>query len=255
MLFGRQTIGSIAQVFTALSVDTVDVLFYKHFGFRTDHYGSSVGGYLQVLESVDDDSLRALLGELVRETPAIRVSADTMFVFDAAWRELERWLLHDGWTIESGQLVRLTPAAEEVTGVRDSLLEELQSSTLDRDGAITSCIEDAAKMFVADPPDYNSSITKVRIALETAARRSAATLAAAGKGSYSNDSWGKALEFLRTTKVLEQEEEQILARVYTFISQGAHVPAGITHEEWARLARTFGLGACYFLVKKHIAAT
>lgn len=254
MIFGRQTVGSIAQVLAALSLDTVDVLFYKHFGFQTDYYGSSIRGYLQALQVVDDDSLRVLVGELVRETAAVRLCADARYVFDAAWRELERWLLHDGWTIENGQLVRLAPAAEEVTGVRDKLLEELQSSTLDSDDAIATCIEDAAKMFVADPPDYNSSITKVRIALETTARRSATTLAA-GKGTYSNDSWGKAIEFLRTAKVLEPEEEQVLARVYTFISQGAHVPAGITHEEWARLARTFGLGACYFLLKKHIAAT
>jgi hypothetical protein len=43
----------------------------------------------------------------------------------------------------------------------------------------------------------------------------------------------------------------MLARVYTFISPGAHTPTGVTQEEWARLARTFGLGACFFLVKKH----
>ena len=253
MIFGRQTVGSIAQVLAAVSDDAVDVLFYKHLGFQTDLYGNGIRGYLQALQFTDDDSLRALACELIRETTAIRATADVRLVFDAAWRELERWLLHDGWTIENGELLRLAPVAEEVTGVRDKLLEELLSSGLDSDGAIAACIEDAAKMFVADPPDYNSSITKVRIALETTARRSATILAAAGRGDYPEDSWGKALQFLKNGGLLERQEEEVLARVYTFISDGAHVPTGITHEEWARLARTFGLGACYFLLKKHVA--
>jgi hypothetical protein len=45
----------------------------------------------------------------------------------------------------------------------------------------------------------------------------------------------------------------MLARVYTFISPGAHIPKGITEEEWARLSRTFALGACFFVLKKHLA--
>jgi hypothetical protein len=253
MVFGRQTIGSIVQVLSAVNIDAVDVLFYKYFGFHTDDCGSGTKAYLNVFHHADEDQVRGIVGELIRETGAIRASADSRLVFDAAWRELERWLLHDGWTTENVLLVRLAPAAEEVTGVRDRLLEELQVSGLDGDGVITDLVEEAARMFVADPPDYNSSITKVRIALETIARRSATNLASAGKGAYSEDSWGKALEFLRDAHVLERQEEEVLARVYTFISPSAHVPTGITHEEWARLARTFGLGGCYFLLKKHAA--
>ncbi len=70
---------------------------------------------------------------------------------------------------------------------------------------------------------------------------------------YSEYTWGKALHLLRTTGVIEPQEEEILSRVYTFISPGAHVPKGITAEEWARLARTFGLSSAYFLLRKFLA--
>ena len=43
-------------------------------------------------------------------------------------------------------------------------------------------------------------------------------------GGYPDDSWGKALQFLRAAGIIEPQEEEILARVYTFISPGAHVP-------------------------------
>ena len=102
-----------------------------------------------------------------------------------------------------------------------------------------------------EPPDYNDSTTKVRIALETTARRAATQRAAAGGAPYPADTWGNALAYLRNAGVLEVDEEQMLARVYTFISPGAHIPAGVTDEEWARLARTFALSSCYFLLKKH----
>ena len=107
---------------------------------------------------------------------------------------------------------------------------------------------------MAVPPDYNGSTTKVRIALETVARRAAAAVARKKGGGYPNDSWGKALQFLRSDGVIEAGEEEILARVYTFISPGAHVPKGVTAEEWARLARTFGLSSAYFLLRKYEAS-
>ena len=251
MNFGRQTIGSVAQLLAALSADAVDVLLYKHLGVYGDHYGYGMRGYLEGLKDADADSVTQLVSELIRESATIRANALSKYVFDGRLRELERWLLHDGWAVEDGRLVRLAPGAEEVTGVRDRLLEDFEASDLDEDGAIRKCIEDAADSFVKEPPDYNDSATKIRIALETTARRAATRLAAKGATVYAKDSWGKALEYLRQNGVLGTAEEETVARVYTFISPGTHVPTGVTEEEWARLARTFGLGACYFLLKKY----
>jgi len=92
--------------------------------------------------------------------------------------------------IENRQLVRVAPAAEEATGVRDALLECLTVRDLDQDGAIRGRIEDAAQAFVREPPDFNASVTNVRITLETTARRAAAVRAQRGGAPYPNDTLG-----------------------------------------------------------------
>jgi hypothetical protein len=255
MDFGRQTIASVAQLLAALRSGAAEVLLYKHLGtHRNDLIPPGAGGILDALRYAQSDEVKSLVGELVRENDAIRADASEEYIFNGRWRELERWLLHDGWGIENKQLVRLVPDVEESTGIRDKLLEELEATGLDGDRAIRNCIEDASKSFIVEPPNYNDSITKVRIALETFARRAARNLAQTRSIPYPQDSWGRALQFLKTANVLEAEEEEILTRVYTFISPGAHVPAGVTDEEWARLARTFALSSCYFLLKKYKAA-
>lgn len=241
MPLSRQSLSSVAQVLGVLLGDSAGLLLYKHLGVRPENLTHGTHGYLEALEAADPDAVWQLVGELVRESAAIRAGTSPKYVFDGRWRELERWLLHDGWLIEKGELVRVAPAAEEATGVRDALIEALAASDLDLDGAIRKCIADAAQAFVREPPDYNASMTDVRVALESTARRAAAARASRGGAPYPNDSWGATLAYLRAASVLTIDEEQVLARVYTFVSPGAHVPVGITQEEWARLARTFGL--------------
>jgi len=82
---------------------------------------------------------------------------------------IERWLFHDGLSVNVGRLVALAPAVEEATGIRDRLLEELAASGLDADRALDRALNEAAEAFRSQPPDFNESTTKVRIALETAA--------------------------------------------------------------------------------------
>lgn len=171
-------------------------------------------------------------------------------IFDDAVRDLARWALHDGWTAEGNALVRLAPTAEEATGIRDKLIDELATSGLDADSSIRDALDRSARAFVADTPDFNASITQARIALETLARRGAAAVALAKGLDYPEDSWGRALHLLKAGEVLTVDEEQILARMYTFVSPGAHVPKGVSHEEWARLARTFAVSSTYFLVRQ-----
>jgi hypothetical protein len=233
--------------------DAAGVLIYKHLGLRPQDLSPGVLGYIEALEGADPAAANELLKEMVREAWAIRSGAPTKYVFDGHWRELERWLLHDGWLIEDGQLVRVGPAAEEATGIRDALIDELAASPVDQDGGIRSRIEDSGQAFVREPPDFNASVTNVRIALEATARRAALFRSQHGGASYPSDTWGTALAYLQNAGVLNVDEEQVLARVYAFISPGAHVPTGITEEEWARLARTFGLGSAYFVLKKHMA--
>ena len=226
----------------------VETLFYKHFGT------GAIDNVVYFLASAEPDGLRALVGELLTHNGPVRVHAPVKHVFDTAVGELERWVLHDGWIVEEGSLVRVTPAAEEATGVRDKFLEDVGSSGLDEQGEIKRAVEDSSTAFVSEPPDYNGSITKIRIALETVVRRAASDVAARRGLEYPEDSWGRALGLLRAAGVMETKEEQMLARVYTFISPAAHIPSGVTDEEWARLARTFGLSSAYFILRKYVSA-
>jgi len=247
MIFSHQTRGAIVQVLSTISTAATETFLYKHLGV------SEVLSFLSALASAPPEALKAMLTELLANNKILYGAAPVKHVFKSGIEELERWALHDGWIVENGTLVRVTPAAEEATGIRDKFLQDIQTSGLDADSAIKTAVEDSSKNFVAEPPDFNGSTTKVRIALETVARRAAVAVAKKKGGGYLDDSWGKALQFLRSSGVIEVQEEEILARVYTFISPGAHVPKGVTAEEWARLARTFGLSSAYFLLRKYVA--
>jgi hypothetical protein len=246
MEFSHQTRGTMAQVLAASSDDATRTFIYKHLGIS----GSKVTPLCDIMKLATADQIRPMLVELLAANKVLRAGASVKHVFDGAVTELERWALYDGWTVEGGALVRVTPLAEEVTGIRDKLTEDLAASSLDQDGAIRAALDDSSKDFMAQPPDFNGSITKARIALETVARRAAAHLAAAKGAPYPEDSWGRALTLLKNQTVIEQTEEEIVARVYTFVSDGAHIPKGVTAEEWARLARTFSISSAYFLLRK-----
>lgn len=248
MIFSHQTRGAIAQVLSTISTDATATFLYKHLGIE-----ERVPSFLPEVAAAPPEALRNMLTELLARNKILYSEARVKHVFVSGIEELARWALHDGWIVENETLVRVTPAAEEATGIRDKFLQDIQTSGLDDDGAIKNAVENSSKDFVAVPPDFNGSTTKVRIALETLARRAAGAIAKKKGADYSQDSWGKALLFLRSSKVIELREEEILARVYTFISPGAHVPKGITEEEWARLARTFGLSSAYFLLQKYLA--
>lgn len=248
MIFSHQTRGTIAQILAAVSTDGSATFLYKHLGV-------SIGQpFVSILAKTPDGTLQAMATEIIANNKSLRRAAPVKNIFDSGVEELQRWVLHDGWVVDGGALVRVTPAAEEMTGVRDKLVEDLANCGLDADGAVRRAVQDSSKDFVAQPPDFNGSTTKVRIALETIARRAAREIATKRSQGYPNDSWGKALELLRSQSVIEQNEEEILTRVYTFISPGAHVPKGVTAEEWARLARTFGLSSAYFLLRKYYVA-
>lgn len=252
--FSHHSRGALARAFGTLDRGAVDSLVYTHTGSTVEEFRQSRATYfvdqdeyLFVAIHLTDAEFTLIAADLVSATnTTIRVHAPVKHVFDTAVNQLERWLLHDGWAIEDNHLVRVAPAAEITTGVRDRLLEELGSSGLDPDGSIADALEHSSRAFASAPPDYNAAITHGRIALETLART-----AARRRGS-TTDTWGAALAFLRDVSILDTDEEQILARIYTFISPGAHVTRGVSHEEWATLARAFGLSATYFLLRKAV---
>jgi hypothetical protein len=151
-------------------------------------------------------------------------------------------------------MTRLMPAAEPAAQISDYLERAIADSGLDTDGEVARLLRESHDDISSALPDFNGSTTKARIALETLARRSAAIVAGSRGTTAPEDRWGAALVFLRTQGVTTQDEENALAKVYTLISPGAHVPKGLTDEQWALLARTFAVSSAYFLTQKHLAA-
>ena len=250
MAFGRQVYAATAQALGALSNDAARTLLYKHLGVENPDTGMMA--HVGIMTESGDDAVGGLIAELVAHRNQLRHNAPTRHVFDSRVEDLARWLFHDGWSVDDGRLVALGAAVEEATGVRDLVLVELAASGLDADHALERAVTEAAQAFRSDPPDFNESTTKVRIALETVARRAAPAIAVRRGIPPPADTWGGALAFLRlNAQLMTVHEEQAVSSVYTLISPGAHRPTGLTDEEWARLARTFALSAAYFLIRKY----
>jgi hypothetical protein len=150
MEFSHQTRGTIAQVLAASSDDGARTFIYKHLGVIE----SKLPPLRVLLKEAAADAIRYMVVELLAANKALRATAPVKHVFEQAVGELQRWVLHDGWIIEGAGLVRVTPLAEEVTGIRDKLTEDLATSGLDYDGAIRSSLDSSSKDFVAEPPDF-----------------------------------------------------------------------------------------------------
>src|SRR6266851_10486606 len=85
-----------------------------------------------------------------------------------------------------------------------------------------------------ESPDYNGSLTNIRVTLEELAKALAKRLAPA----ESSDKWGDVLVCLRNAHLIDKRQEQGLAGVYTFISQGAHAVVGLDESEFTRVGRS-----------------
>ena len=198
--------------------------------------------------------MAGLLVELVGGSTGIRTDAPTKYVFDGRLIDLGRRLRADGFEVIEDALVRLLPTAEPVAQINDHLEATLAGSDLDNDAEVRRLLQDSYASISSAEPDFNDATTKARIALETVARRSAVRVAAAREKAVPADTWGAALAFLYEEQVVTKLEEEALAKVYTLISPGAHVPRGLTDEQWALLARSFAVSGAYFLLHQHLAA-
>ena len=243
---------ALVQLLQSLSADAIRLLFLKHLNeSRVDTTSHTL---LTLVNYATPDQLVGLLAELLTDRTAIRTDAPTKYVFDARRDELRRCLRADGFAILDGGLTRLVPAAEPTALIADQLEQTLADSGLDSDDEIRRMLQDSHVSMSGLPPDFNDATTKARIALETVARRSAANIAEHRGIAPPADRWGSSLALLRAEGVICTVEEEALAKIYTLISPGTHVPKGLTDEQWALLARTFALSAAYFLVHQHIAA-
>jgi hypothetical protein len=248
----NQTRVALIQLLQAVSPETVRLLVIKHLDFDPPRITTDV--LLEALGSAGDEALTGLLVEVVGGTTAIRADAPRKGVFDARHADLRGRPRADGFEVVEDSLTQLIPVAQPAAQVVDQLEQALSTGDLDTDGEVRRLLAESHSDFSATPPDFNGGTTKARIALEIVARRSAALLAKKRGKSAPADTWGAALAFLRAEGVIALQEEQTVASVYTLISNGAHVPRGLTDQQWALLARMFAVAATYFITRQHLAA-
>ncbi|HVT37652.1 MAG TPA: hypothetical protein VHE78_01285 [Gemmatimonadaceae bacterium] len=236
----------------SLSTDAIRILLVKH--FDRDLKALAAANLLDTVAGGSVDEITSLLIELIGDTASIRTDAPTKYVFDQRLEELQRLLRSDGYEFFEGAIVRLMPAAESVAKIADQLDDILSQSPLDGDGSIRKLLDESRSAMLDANPDFNEATTKARIALETVGRRAARQVSEQRGHAAPSDTWGAALAALRAEGVISQIEEEALAKIYTLVSPGAHVPKGLTDEQWALLARTFAVSGTYFLLKQVLAA-
>jgi hypothetical protein len=248
----NQTAAGLVQLLRAISPDAVRLLLIKH--LNCDPSPFTTDTLFHIVRAAEADDMAGLLVELVGGRTALRADAPTKYVFDGRLADFRGRLRADGFEVVEDALVRLMPAAEPAAQITDHLEQALAGSDVDQDGQIRRLLHESYVSISATPPDFNDATTKARIAMETVARRSAPTIAARRNKAAPADSWGAALTFLRQEGVIALREEEALVKVYTLISPGAHVPKGLTDEQWALLARTFAISGAYFLLRQHLGA-
>lgn len=247
----NQTRAALVQLLESISWSAIRLLILKHMNLDHQHFDTST--LLDLTAAATPEEMTGLLVELVGGTTAIRADAPTKHVFDARVGELRRRLRTDGFEVIEGALTRLMPAAEPAAQISDYLQNALAGCDLDGDEEIRRMLRESHSSISAASPNLNDATTKARIALENVGRRAASRVATKRSKAAPPDTWGSALHFLRAEGIISQAEEDAVTKVYTLISPGAHVPKGLTDEQWALLARTFAVSSAYFLVQQYLA--
>ncbi|MBS4637931.1 MULTISPECIES: hypothetical protein [Aeromonas] len=247
MQISRRTKFSLSQLLAVVEKPTVYVLFEK-FGLEPQLVSSPAGISDQITSS-SEEVLSDLLIELIHTNRTLRNQTNPKYKFDDQYSILKKSLLLDGYKIEEQAIEALDPNFQGHEPVEDALLKELNNSLLQNTIGIERSVKASAEDFVKAQPDYNGSLTNIRIALETLIREIA--FAQGFTTSRNGNTWGPSLAYLKSNGFIDQQEEQALASVFTFISNGAHVPLGFSHEEFVRLGRNLCSSMCYFVVKKY----
>ena len=247
MQVSRRTKFSLSQLLGVIEKPTVYVIMDK-FGFDPQMASSSAGISNEVIFALED-ILSEILIEIVKTNKTLRYQTSPKYKFDDQYSILKKSLLLDGYKIENDAIESLGPNFKGHEPVEDALLKELESSTLQNSDNIKLAINASADDFVKTQPDYNGSLTNIRIALETLVREIACTKGFSPAGG--GNTWGPSLAYLKSNGFIDQNEEKALSSVFTFISNGAHIPLGFSHEEFVRLGRHMCSSMCYFVIKKY----
>ena len=247
MQVSRRTKFSLSQLLGVIEKPTVYVILDK-FGFDPQ-MTSSPAGISNEVTAASEDTLTEMFIEIIQTNKTLRNQTSPKYKFDDQYSILKQSLLLDGYKIEDDIIESLAPNFKGHEPVEDALLKELDNSSLQNRDNVKRSINASADDFVKAQPDYNGSLTNIRIALETLVREIACSKGFSPTGS--GNTWGPSLAYLKSVSFIDQNEEKALAAVFTFVSNGAHIPLGFSHEEFVRLGRNMCSSMCYFVIKKH----
>jgi len=247
MQVSRRTKFSLAQLLSVVEQSTVYVIFDK-FGFNPQA-ASSPACISNEITSADDQTLSGLIIEVIETIRTLRNDTSPKYKFDDQFSILKKSLLLDGYLIEDKSIKTLDPNFIGIEPVEDGLINELENSSIQNKTGIIRSVKASADDFVKAQPDYNGSLTNIRIALETLVRDIA--LEKGFTTARTGNTWGPSLGYLKTNGFIDQKDENALSSVFTFISNGSHIPLGFIEEEFVRLGRNMCTSMCYFVIKKH----
>jgi hypothetical protein len=185
----------------------------------------------------------------------MRSRVSPRYSFDERWQDLSRCLQLDGYGLarneygqELDQFAPIEPIIDGATGVEDDLTRELGRSGLSEAEEILRVLDASAASFRGG--DFNGCLTNARVALQTLATAIAKARRSSHPGNFDEAKWGQVAAYLRKSSFIKQHEEDGLTGVFSFLSQGAHVPIGFTEKEFTRLGRSLAVSFCYFLTKR-----
>lgn len=239
MIFSTRTNISLSQFLELFEISLTNILFEKYY-MDTD-----CRNIQDIKESIfSSNSLDSIISELISTKQDLRSRISPKYKFDERWNDFEKCLFLDGYKIENNILISIEPNIDGVIALEDDFTIEINSSTFSKKEDVKRLINESAEAFKNS--DYNQCLSKSRIALETLIRT-----IAIDKYSNTNDTWGSALSNLKTNSFLTQIEEDLMAKTYSFVSNGSHIPLGFTNEEYARYGRNLLMSKCYYIIKKY----
>jgi hypothetical protein len=153
--------------------------------------------------------------------------------------------------LEDGILIPVDPTIEGTVQIEDDLVSELTRSHLYERQDVIRALEESANDFRRIPPDHNGCLTNARVALQTLATGIAKARLTRHPGKFDEENWGEVMGYLRASGLLGKRVEEGICGVFSFLSEGAHKPLGVSEEEMARLGRSLAASMCYFLIKLH----
>lgn len=238
---------SLAQLLGAINNNDTHLILDKY--DLNPYASSSLIELSQEIQFASSNQVSNIILEIISTGKALRSKISPKPVYDQPFEEFRKSILLDGYIIDDNNIKSLDPNFEGREPVEDQLVIEVSQSNLDQFDEILDCISASASDFIKAHPDYNGSLTNIRIALETIVRKIALQKGFAAIST--GNTWGPSLAYLRTNGFLSDKEEKSLASIFTFISDGAHIPIGFSEEEFVRLGRNICASMCYFVIKKH----